>query len=174
MLRQDAIKSLTSFIESGALDRSQKDVRAGISSILLLVKENTRGYQETNVNIMKAIMFLFVAVCEFHEGNEFQLSEWIIKDATEAAVQKISDRKLSVGSRELLTALCVVSSPATVILVGIEALKGVKSPIAHEEFMNWCQIFCNDFGATAIGSRMSEMIPWLLDVSLFCLVHYDS
>jgi hypothetical protein len=165
ILRQDAIKSLTAFIESGQVDESCEDVVRNSSSILLVVKEHTRAFIETNVNIMKAIIHLLLAVCEYHESKELCLSDWAVRDATGAAVQKISDRKLSASCKNLLSTLCIVSSPATVLLTGKSTLKEVRSPIAHEEYLKWCQSFCNDFGAAAIGSSIGELIPWLIEVS---------
>jgi hypothetical protein len=165
LLRQNSLKSITAFIESGQIDELSSDVAQASSAILVVVKEYFRGFKETNVNIMKAIICLLIAVCEYHEAKEIPLSDWVVKSAADAAVQKVSDRKLTASSKNLLTALCLVSFPATVLLAGAESLRNVKSPIAHEEFLNWCQIFCNDFGANTICSGLSDLIPWILEVS---------
>ena len=164
MLRQNAVKSFTSFIESGQMDGTYEDMQISSSSMLRVVKEYTRGFQETNVNIMKSIMCLFIAICEFHGAKERLLSSTIVKDGSDAAVQKISDRKLTGTSKELLTALCVVSAPADVVLSCIHSLKGVKSPVAHEEFIVWFQCFCKEFGAAALGSSISDAILWIIEV----------
>lgn len=165
MLRRDAVKSLTVFIESGHLDESPGDVDQHSSAILVAVREQTRGFKETNVNIMKVIIELFIAVCEYHESKEKILADWAAKEGTAVCIQKISDRKLSGLCKTLLTSLCVVSSPTLVLLSSCDALKEVKSPVAHEEFLKWFQTFCDEFGAASIGSGISKFVPCLLDVS---------
>jgi len=163
---------LTAFIESGHLIDS-KNVDKDTSSILLVVREQTRGFNETNVNIMKAIIQLFIAVCGFVECKENTLVQWAVRDSAAVCVQKISDRKLSDLCKTLLTALCVVALPSSILLASFETIKSVKSPVAHEEFLKWFQMFCDDFGAATLGPEISEILPYLIEVSmkiiaLFC------
>jgi len=164
LLRQDAIRSLTAFVESGHLVDSE-NVEKDSSSILLVVREQTRAFNETNVNIMKAIIQLFIAVCEFNESKECSLSKWAVRDGGAVCVKKISDRKLSGLCQNLLTALCVVSLPSSLVLAAFENLKSVKSPVAHEEFLKWFLTFCRDFGAESLGPEISEIVPHLIEVS---------
>jgi len=165
LLRQDAIKSLTAFVESGHLIDS-KDTEKDMASILLVVREQTRGFNETNVNIMKAIIQLFIAVCGFLESKEQTLGQWAVLESTAFCVQKISDRKLTVPCKSLFTSLCIVALPSAVIVSALEKIKSVKSPVAHEEFLKWFQTFCADFGAPTIGAELGEVIPHLIEVSL--------
>ena len=152
-------------MESGGLEKSSTDVVLSISCILLVVREQTRGFRETNVNIMKAILNFCIAICEFNESKEHVLPTWAMKDMTCVCVQKISDRKLLGACRQLLTATTVVSLPSSVLQCAFAELKNVKSPVAHEEFMKWFQSFCDDFGASSIGRGISDLIPFLLEVS---------
>ena len=165
-LRHDAIEQLRSFIESGGLERASSDVVLSTSSILLVVREQTRGFRETNVNIMKAILNLCAAICEFNESKENLLPSWAMKDMTSICVQKISDRKLLNACQQLLNATAVVALPFSVVQCSFVELKDVKSPVAHEEFLKWFQSFCNDFGAASIGRGISDLIPCLLEVSV--------
>jgi hypothetical protein len=137
----------------------------GMSSILLVVKDHTRGFKETNVNIMKSLLSLFMAVCEYHETKQNVLADALVMDMVDAAVQKISDRKLSSTSKTLLSTLCIVSSPASVVIAGIDSLKEIKSPVAHEEYLSWCHSMCLEFGTSAINSKIVEIVPWILEVS---------
>lgn len=156
---------MTAFIESGHLIDS-KNVDKDTSSILLVVREQTRGFNETNVNIMKAIIQLFVAVCGFVECKEDTLVQWAVRDGAAVCVQRISDRKLSDLCKSLLTALCVVALPSSILLVSFETIKSVKSPVAHEEFLKWFRTFCIDFGAATMGPEISEILPHLIEVSM--------
>lgn len=164
MLRQNSIASLVSFIESGQIDVSGEVIASTTEALLVVVKEYTRGFKDSNVNIMKSILSLFIAVCEYHESKEVPPSLVVVKDATDTAVQKISDKKLTLLSKQLLTALCVIAPASEVLTTGFASVKTVKSPIAHEEYLVWCQSFCNDFGAHTIGSSISDMVPFLLEV----------
>jgi len=163
MLRQDAIKSITAFLESGKLQLS-KDTAVDCCSLLVVVGEHTRAFKETNVNIMKAIIQLFLAISECHETIERTITPWEMKSGVGVAVSKIADKKLSTMCKSLLTEMCVVYHPHEVLLEGFRYLKGVKSPIAHEEYLGWIQIFCRDFGASSIGSGLTDLIPLLLEV----------
>jgi hypothetical protein len=167
--RHDAIESLTSYVESGHLDESSSDAELSASSILLVAREQTRGFKETNVNIMKAILQLLIAICEYCESKDLALGSWAVRDAAAVCVQKISDRKLTALCKSLLTAVCVVSLPSSLLLAAFEELKSVKSPVAHEEFLKWFQTFCTDFGAVSIGTGISDVIPHLLEVSFMAL-----
>lgn len=170
-LRHDAIEALRSFVESGQLDASSSDCKRNSSSILLVVREQTRGFKESNVNIMKAIIHLFRAICEYCEANNVTLGDWAVNDAVIVCSHKISDKKLTHPCQSLLTATCVVSLPSSVILATLEELQPVKAPIAHEEFLKWFQTFCLEFGAGAMCSSISDIIPFLLKVSFVGLRH---
>jgi hypothetical protein len=116
---------------------------------------------------MKAIIQLFIAVCEFVESKEQALVQWAAREGAALCVQKISDRKLSDLCKSLLTSLCVVALPSLIILGAFVNLKGVKSPVAHEEFIKWFQTFCVDFGAAAMGPEIGEILPHLIEVSVW-------
>jgi len=162
MLRQDAVKSITAFVESGQMSDS-KNVEMDTSSLLVVVGEHTRGFKETNVNIMKAVVHLFIALSEFHETIEKPLGSWAMKSGVAAAVSKIADKKLSSVCKSLLTELCVVSLPHTVVTEGFACLKSARSPIVHEEYLGWFMSFCDDFGAASLGSGLTDIIPFLLE-----------
>jgi hypothetical protein len=132
---------------------------------MLLVKEHTRGFKETNVNILKAIMDLFIAVCEYHEAKERLLGKWIVLDGVDLAIQKISDKKLVGCCKALLTHLCVVASPGSVIDAVVSAVKVAKAPVVHEESLRWVITFYSDFGAPSLGSEVSVLASWATEVS---------
>ena len=165
-LRQNSIKAIVAFLESGQIDGASIDVKKNTSCLLVVVKEHTRGFKETNVNIMKAILKLFTSMCEYHEAKGVEFEKWATLDGVAVATQKISDRKLSSSCKELLTRLCVVVAPSAVLEALAAQLKSVKSPVVHEESLRWFKAFCTDFGAHTLGSRLSSLVPWILDVSL--------
>ena len=157
---------MRSFVESGGLERASLDVVLSVSCIFLVVREQTRGFRETNVNIMKAILNLCTAICEFNESKENLLPIWAMKEMASTCVQKISDRKLLSACQQLLFAAAVVALPSSVLQSAFVELKNVKSPVAHEEFLKWFQSFCNEFGASSLGRGISDLIPYLLEVSV--------
>jgi cytoskeleton-associated protein 5 len=161
IMRQDAIKSLTSFVESGKLIAS-KDIDKDCTALLTIVREHTRGFNETNVNIMKGIVQLFIAMCDVHEKMECLMNDWSAKAGTSVAVAKISDKKASDGCKSLLSALCVVCAPHTILLAALEAVQTVKTPVAHEELLKWIAVFCGEFGAAVLGPHLGDLIPFIL------------
>lgn len=163
--RQDSVKSITNFVESGSIDTSPLDVGTKSASLMLLVKEHTRGFKDTNVNILKAIMEFFIAVCEYHESKEIILEKWIVRDGVELAIHKISDKKLIGSSKEVLTHLCLVASPGSVIGEVVSTVKGIKAPVVHEESLRWVDSFCSNFGAPSLGSEVSILVSWVVEVS---------
>jgi hypothetical protein len=169
MLRQDAIKSVTAFIESGQLT-SSTDLEQQTTSLLLIVSEHTRDFKETNVNIMKSVIRLFLSVYEVHEAAEVPVSTWVASRGIDVSVGKIADKKLTDGCRLLLTELCVVHRPFLVISNAFGRLKTSKSPLAHEEFLKWMGTFCHLFGAFAMGSNLSDILPFLIEVRLSCAI----
>jgi hypothetical protein len=162
ILRQDAIRSLTAFVESGKLITSQ-DIKKDTTAILVIVSEHTRGFRETNVNIMKAIIQLILAICDIHNKVEVMIDTWTVNVGTSVAAQKISDRKASDACKNLLSSLCIVAAPYLVILEGFKCLNNNKSPLAHEEYLNWIVTFCGEFGAMSIGPHVIDLIPYLFD-----------
>lgn len=163
MLRQDAIKSITAFIESGGMS-SSVDMADDLTALLVIVGERTRGFQETNVNIMKAILQLFQSICDCHEAAEKPVAAWTMRNATNVAVSKISDRKLSSACYALLLSLCVVAVPHAVLKHGFESIEPIKAPVVHEEFLKWIWKFSVEFGAGALGRDIADLIPCVLEV----------
>lgn len=162
--RQNSIKAIINYIESGSIDTAPLDVETKSMSLMLLVKEHTRGFKETNVNILKGIMDLFIAICEYHESKERLLGKWIVQDGVELAVHKISDKKLVSSSKTVLTHLCLVASPGFVFGDIISSVKGAKTPLVHEESLRWVTTFLSDFGAPSLGPEVSKLASWAVEV----------
>jgi hypothetical protein len=135
------------------------------SAILVLVKEHTKGFKETNVNVTKAIMQLFIALSEVHASRMQPFPGWAYKDGVSLAVDKIADKKLAAVSFVLLTNMCTVRLPQDVVEYAILCVGKVKSPLGHEAFLRWSKDFFNDFGASSIGTAMKSIVFWLLKVS---------
>ncbi len=168
LYRQNSIKGIINYIESGNIDTSALDVETKSSALMFLVKEHTRGFKETNVNILKAIMDLFIAVCEYHEAKERLLGKWIVHDGVDLAIQKISDKKLVGSCKALLTHLCVVACPGSVLNSIVSAVKVAKAPLVHEESLRWVITFYSDFGAFSLNSEVSVLASWAAEVCCDC------
>ena len=90
---------------------SPSDIVTDSNCILVLVKEHTRGFRESNFNVTKAIVELFLALCDYHEKAGVPFLDWAAADAATLATEKIADRKLSSFSKDLLSSLCTVRMP---------------------------------------------------------------
>lgn len=117
------------------------------------------------MNVNKAIMELFIALCEVHAEQGRPFPGWASRDGEALAVDKIADKKLSSLAVRLLTEMCCVRPPRSVLEYGIICVGKVKSPLGHEAFLKWFNEFLNDFGATAISSALKDASPWLVKVS---------
>lgn len=168
MLRQNAILNLAAFSKA---EESPVGTNDGVTAALVvLVKEHTKGFKETNVNVTKAIMELFMALCEAHADQGRPFPAWACKDGVKVSVDKIGDKKLSALSSKLLTELCSVRPPSGVVEYGTICVDKVKSPLGHEAFLKWFQGFLVDFGAPSIASALKSIAPWLVKVrSIFQL-----
>lgn len=164
MFRQNAIKKLAGFIESYEPIQSTAAVEKQSGSFTVAIKEHTRGFKETNVNVNKAIMEFFIALCDYHHRCLCPLMPWAMTDAISLAVDKLADKKLSAIGKGLLTQLCMVCYPLSVVAAIFQRIESVRSPVAHEECLHWFKSFCNEFGAASLGNGIKEVVPWLLKV----------
>ena len=129
-----------------------------------MVKGHTKGFKETNVNVTKAIMELFVALFEVHAEQLQHFPGWACRDGVTLAIDKIADKKLSVLSCKLLSDLCCVCLPQRILEYGISCVEKVKSPLGHEAFLNWFNDFLTDFGASCVASALKSAVDWLVKV----------
>lgn len=155
---------MVELIENDQIEQVAAKPTESIAAILLVVKDHTRGFLETNVNVMKALLSLFLAVCRFHESKKCALIRWVANDTVAACVQKISDRKLSEQCKDVLSNLCVVTLPSDVLDSAIKTLKVARSPVVHEEFLKWLCTFYSDFGASTAGSSFDSVAGAIVEV----------
>jgi len=166
-LRRDAIMNLIEFTKSDEFKGSDDSFSV---NVLAVVKEYTKGFKEANFNVAKAIMELFVAICDIYAESEKQLELWICKAATALAIEKIGDKKFSTVSQNLLLSQCIVRNPNHVLNLCFRNLENVKSPTSHEEFMTWSKSFCENFGATVLGNGLSDFVTLALKVINTCIL----
>jgi len=164
-MKNSAIIKLISFVVSGDAENVCSDVSKNANAILAVTREHTKGFKESNVNLMKSILNLFIEVCNRHESLEVQLPSWPMSEGVNAAVQKIQDKKLTELCFKLLTSFCIVCRPTDVLLRAVAAIEQAKSPIAHEMLLAWFNSFCKDFGARAMSQGVAGVVPWLIDES---------
>lgn len=134
------------------------------SSILIVVGEHTRSFNETNVNIMKEILKLFISICQLHESSSAVLPDCCVSSVCDVATSKIADKKLSSLCHESLTQLCTVSPPQTVMERLAVNVQKARSPLSHEESLRWLAGFIDDFGLMVIGGSVANLLPWLMKV----------
>jgi cytoskeleton-associated protein 5 len=159
--RLKAIQALTEFVNSRLELDDCNEVENDSNCLLVVVKEHTKKFKESNFNVARGIMELFSALCDYHERSQCRFSNWAITDGTALAVEKIADKKLSSLSKSLLLTFCTVHPPHTVLTSACTCAEKLRAPLAHEEFLNWMETFCNEFGAASIGSSIQEIVPFL-------------
>lgn len=166
--RQEGITGLAAFAES--FDFAANDILRSSSSVLSLVKEHTRGFKETNINVVRSIIELFLAWCDCHQKAVSPFPRWAMGDGVELAINKIADKKLSAISKSLLSSFCIVQAPPSVLEAVQTGVEKVRSPLAHEETLKWFNTFCLEFGAACIGTGLHGTISWLLEVRFIAIV----
>ena len=160
--RKQALNALAEFARTDAR-RPTSDKYP--ENVLVFVKHYTKEFQESNFNILKAIIELFLALLELYELHQSPVDIWITRKATAIAVEKIADKKFSTTAPVLLTRLCELQLPEIVITLAIDTVKSIKSPLQHEELLSWMTDFCKDFGATALERSVPVCVDWILQVS---------
>ena len=158
--RQKAVKSLVNYCES---DEFEKEFSSSFSSaILFVVKEYTKGFKESNFNIVKAIMELMNILCGLHARNEEPFPEWASMECTLLCVDRISDKKLADSSQTLLSDLCTIRDPKEIIGTAFTRVSTIKAPATHEAFLKWMSSFCSDFGMFTLTADLKNYVPPLL------------
>lgn len=160
--RQAAIKELIGFVNTSPSLDDRSQLENDTNCLLVVVKEHTRKFKESNMNVTRCILELLSAVCDYHERSQCRIANWVATDGTALAVEKIADRKLSSLSKALLVSLCVVHPTQVVIASACACAEKLRAPLAREEFLVLMKTFCNEFGAASIGSGIQETVAFLL------------
>lgn len=160
--RQAAINELVGFVNTSPPLDDRSQLENDSNCLLVVVKEHTRKFNESNMNVTRCILELLSAVCDYHDRSQCRIAKWVATDGTALAVEKIADRKLSSLSKALLVTLCVVHPPQVVIASACACAEKLRAPLAREEFLVWMKAFCNEFGVVSIGSGIQETVAFLL------------
>ncbi len=163
--RKEAINTLTDFAQS---DQVKSVAEKYPENVIVVVREHTKHFKDSNFNILKAAMELFLAILDMYESRAVPLDIWMTRQATGMSVEKIADKKFASVAPLLLTRLCELQLPEVVITISIEVVKSIKSPLQHEGLLIWTTRFCKDFGAKALGQSFPTCVDWLLKV---CICH---
>ncbi|KAG7371784.1 hypothetical protein IV203_017926 [Nitzschia inconspicua] len=161
--RQSSIKAIAKFVGCRPIIDSRAEAQYDTECLLLLVKECTRGFKESNMNVMRSMLDLFLSLCEYHEKAQYPFPTWAAVDGASVAVEKIADRKLSSISKSVLLSICVVCPAGDFLPAVFSTIEKIRAPAAHEEFLKWMNMFCNEFGAHSFGSATSFAIAFLKD-----------
>ncbi len=160
--RKEAIDTLSEFSRT---DTAKSEASKYPESVFVAVKEYTKDFRDSNFNIMKAVIELMLNTFDLYELMDNPLDIWITRSATAISVEKISDKKFASLAPPLLVRLCELQIPEIVIVMAIDALKPIKSPLQHEGMLAWMTDFCKDFGASSLGKSIPTILEWILMVS---------
>ena len=141
-----------------------------IPSLFVLVRDCTKSFKESNFNVAKALLELFIIIFGVHAELVKSPESYLFIPATKLSVEKIGDRKLTEKSCSCLHSTCVVKDPRIVLTVAVKAVDGIKSPLVHEALLGWFSTFCIDFGAVSLSSGVSDSLTWVLKVCLLLLL----
>lgn len=95
----------------------------------MVIKEFTKGFKESNFNLTKSMMEMFLELCNLHSSLMTFLDTWICKAAVTLEVEKI----LIIFS----TKICSVKSPRTILHLSIKVVDAGKSPLPHQDLLIW-------------------------------------
>ncbi len=157
-----AINNLKTYYGSGD-DRKFET----IPSIFVFVRDYTRGFKENNFNVARSLLDFFSSILYAHATIKKLPESFVSNAATSLAVEKLSDKKLYESASTCLFSICTVKDPHITISLCVKAINGIKSPLAHEAFLNWLQLFCDNFGAASLSNYMPDLLTWVLKVSSF-------
>lgn len=157
--RKAAIESLISFCKTS---KAKSDGVQYVSKALVLVKNFTKQFKDSNFNIAKASCELFLSMCNVIQENAVPMDVWMCRDAVLLSVTKIADKKFVQVAPPLLSRLCEVQLPEIITFLAIMDVESIKSPLPHEGLLNWSQTFCVEFGAHSLGKNMKKFIEWVL------------
>ena len=158
--KSNAINSLTEYLQQNDLD----DNCFLYKEILIFVKENTKDFRQSNINLTKSIFCLFESIISVHKNKSISPESWVCALIAPVAVEKISDRKLSSQASSILLNMCEVKRPEHIVSVMIKSIDTIKSPLSHEALLKLGLELCEDFGANALSSGVQKMILWSLKV----------
>ena len=158
--RKIAIEGLIDYCKTTSVNGTD------VANVLAFVKSHTKQFKDSNFNILKTAAELFIGVCNAYENLQIPMEIWMCRDAASIAVSKIADKKFSSVSPLLLSRLCEIQLPEVVLYLSISIIEPIKSPVPHEGLLIWCDRFCKEFGAKAIGKCMKRFVGWVSKVSL--------
>ena len=134
------------------------------SSVLLVVKNHTKGFKDPNFNIMKAVFGLGKVLCDKLALANVAMPEWAYQELAGAATEKVADKKLGETAQSLLLDLCVVSLPSSVLETAYGRLGKVRAPPAHEAFLKWLKLFGEEFGCRSVAKEIKPLVEFVLKV----------
>merc|ERR1740136_50149 len=157
--RKEAIDRLATY---SSTEEARELESSYTTHVLVVVKEYTKNFKESNFNLAKAIMENFISVCDLCLSTKRQLEVWICNSAVTLAVGKIADKKLAAIASKLLTSLCEVQAPEIIVTLSIEVINSIKSPLPHAGLLTWSKVFCEEFGASTLGKSVPNCVKWAL------------
>lgn len=155
--RMGALNNLATFYESHG-DREF----SSITFLFVIVKACTKSFQESNFNVAKAVLELFIVLFKIHADRQTAPETFLYAPIVKLAAEKIGDRKLSDSSSSCLNSICVVKDPQRVLHVATKAVDGVKSPLVHEALLVWIKSFSANFGLATLSHGVKDVLIWIL------------
>jgi len=159
-LKKCAIDNLATFVGSFAESKAEGNLPVG--AVLALVKDNTKGLKQSNINLTKSIFDLLLCIFQTLSSLKVSPDMWMCKLVVPVVVEKVSDRKLGSCSYSILDCLCEVMKPEIIISLTIAAITDIKSPLSQEAFLKWTRTLCEDFGAAALGNGLHNLTAWIV------------
>jgi cytoskeleton-associated protein 5 len=120
--------------------------------LLVVLREYTKQFKETNVNIMKAVFALFEYVASASSSSA-TLPRYVVAALIPPAVDKLGARNAKDGCSALLLALSEAVGPQFVLQTKYQHLATVKAPGVHVEALSWMSQCATEFGVKSFQTK---------------------
>lgn len=113
--------------------------------LVIYLKSTNSNFKIGNISVLKTVLQVCCTAAE-HSGDE-KFSRAAAWELIKTFSDKLSDKKTQELVTVLLTTIAEATSPVFVMKRMIACLEKMKSPSAHQSFLEWLKVSINDFGA---------------------------
>lgn len=157
--RQGALDQLATYFKAANVE----SVFDSIPSLFVLTRDSTKKFNESNFNVSKSLLQLFITIFDIHSQAMRPPESYLYASATKLAVEKVGDKKQIEVTSSCLHMICTVKDPQRVLAVAVKTIEPIKSPLVHEALLNWFKSFCTDFGVASLSQGIQDCLTWVLN-----------
>jgi hypothetical protein len=145
--RKEAVSTIQQCCE-----KTDKNCVDYAGAMIVVLRNHTKQFKETNVNIMKAVFALFEYVASTSSSTA-TLPRHVVAAIVPPAVDKLGERNAKVVCSSLLLALSEAVGPQFVLQQQYQHIGTVKAPGVHLEALNWMAVCTTEFGVKSFQTK---------------------